>query len=186
MRTPPQFGKDKKGPPAMRQHVLEVMVKLYGWRTFVEIGVRKGNTGLHLLRTCPGLNWCGIDPYDRFLEEGKSSDEGWYDFRGDPMEKRYKYIKHHLKPFGDRATLIRKTSAEAVGFFDDKSVDCVFVDGDHRYEFVKEDIINWRPKVAPGGWLTGHDIDWPSTKRAVDECVDGYIVLPDVMWAVQC
>ena len=39
----------------------------------------------------------------------------------------------------------------------DKSVDMVFLDADHSYEGVKEDMHEWMPKVNPGGWLGGHD-----------------------------
>lgn len=38
-------------------------------------------------------------------------------------------------------------------------VDLVFIDGDHRYEAVKADIESWLPKVRPGGYLCGHDLD---------------------------
>ena len=77
------------------------------------------------------------------------------------------------------------TSAQAHGFVEDHSIDCVFIDGDHRYQFVKQDIELWRAKLKPGGWLTGHDRDWAPVKRAVDEAFPaGMLELPDMIWAV--
>lgn len=35
--------------------------------------------------------------------------------------------------------------------------DLVFIDADHSYEGVAEDVRAWWPVVRPGGWLSGHD-----------------------------
>ncbi|MES2199322.1 MAG: class I SAM-dependent methyltransferase [Chlamydiota bacterium] len=50
----------------------------------------------------------------------------------------------------------------------------MFIDGNHDYDFVKEDIKLWLPKVRAGGILAGHDYDpegkeFSGVKRAVDE-----------------
>ena len=52
--------------------------------------------------------------------------------------------------------------------FDDQSVDFVFVDADHRYEFVKADILNWLPKIKERGWIAGHDYN-QQVEQAVNE-----------------
>jgi hypothetical protein len=41
--------------------------------------------------------------------------------------------------------------------FEDNSLDFVYIDANHTYEGVKEDIKYWYPKVKPGGLLLGHD-----------------------------
>jgi SAM-dependent methyltransferase len=33
----------------------------------------------------------------------------------------------------------------------------IFVDGDHRYESVREDFLDWWPHLAPGGHMAFHD-----------------------------
>jgi predicted O-methyltransferase YrrM len=51
------------------------------------------------------------------------------------------------------------------------SVDFVFIDGDHRFEYVVEDIKLAERLVKPGGMIAGHDYthqDWPGVKKAVD------------------
>ena len=39
----------------------------------------------------------------------------------------------------------------------DGSLDFVYIDGRHEYEFVKADIAAWWPKVRLGGYIGGHD-----------------------------
>lgn len=52
---------------------------------------------------------------------------------------------------------VKKTSDEAVGMFDDLSVDFVYIDANHQYDAVKKDILNYLPKVKHGGIISGHD-----------------------------
>lgn len=61
-------------------------------------------------------------------------------------------------------------SVEAAKRFKDGTIDFVFIDSDHSYESVKEDLEAWWPKVKVGGALGGHDYH-PSfgVIRAVDE-----------------
>lgn len=47
--------------------------------------------------------------------------------------------------------------------------DAVFIDADHREEFVARDIAAWWPNVKEGGILCGHDYDEPGVKAAVNK-----------------
>lgn len=47
----------------------------------------------------------------------------------------------------------------------------VYVDGNHKYLAVKQDIANWAPKVQVGGYMVFDDYNSPQVKRAVDELV---------------
>lgn len=51
----------------------------------------------------------------------------------------------------------------------DNSVKVVIVDGAHEYEAVKEDIMNWWPKVKEDGYMIGDDIMLPAVKQAAEE-----------------
>ena len=42
-------------------------------------------------------------------------------------------------------------------YYEDASLDFVFLDGDHSYDGLKKDIIAWLPKVKKGGIICGHD-----------------------------
>ena len=42
-----------------------------------------------------------------------------------------------------------------------EALDWVYIDGNHTYEFVLEDLRSWYPKVRPGGLVVGDDYDRP-------------------------
>jgi predicted O-methyltransferase YrrM len=68
---------------------------------------------------------------------------------------------------------IRLPSVEASKLYADNSLDFVFIDANHSYEFVKDDINAWYPKVKKGGILAGHDYIklWSGVIQAVDEFI---------------
>jgi len=89
-----------------------------------------------------------------------------------------------------RVVKIKKRSLDAVRDFDDASVDVVYIDAIHKYEYVRDDIKAWLPKVRPGGFISGHDYErrFAGVKRAVDEAFgggSGVIYFPDSSWAVR-
>ncbi|APW60822.1 class I SAM-dependent methyltransferase [Paludisphaera borealis] len=57
----------------------------------------------------------------------------------------------------DLVVPIFTTSVRAANLFQAGSVDLCFIDADHSYESVMEDLRTWWPKVKPGGILAGHD-----------------------------
>eukprot|EP00971_Amphidinium_carterae_P067679 1340279-Amphidinium_carterae.1 len=59
--------------------------------------------------------------------------------------------------YGNRSRLMVTTSALAAGTVPDGSLDMVFLDADHTYKGVKQDIELWWRKVRHGGILAGHD-----------------------------
>jgi predicted O-methyltransferase YrrM len=66
--------------------------------------------------------------------------------------------------------------------------DMVFIDGDHDYEAVKRDISTWRPLIASGGILSGHDYRTganPGVVRAVDELVPGFKRVAESIWYIE-
>jgi hypothetical protein len=52
-----------------------------------------------------------------------------------------------------------KPSVAASRLFPDGSLDLVFIDGNHGYSHVKQDVLAWLPKVSASGVLCGHDCD---------------------------
>jgi hypothetical protein len=62
--------------------------------------------------------------------------------------------------------------------------DMVFIDGDHRYHEVKNDIVHALAIVKSGGIISGHDYShytWPGVKQAVDELL-GTVKHCDSIW----
>ncbi len=66
----------------------------------------------------------------------------------------------------EAANLLNNIHLESKRYFD-----IVFVDADHLYNSVKEDILTWIPHVKEGGMLAGHDYGGRhrGVKKAVDE-----------------
>ena len=96
---------------------------------------------------------------------------GWD--KGQPVSHFERFLKNLLDSgLCDIITPLRLTSARASLLFADQSVDFCFIDGDHSYNAVCEDLRCWFPKIRPGGLLAGHDYTGPDSfdvKRAVDE-----------------
>ena len=56
-----------------------------------------------------------------------------------------------------RVRLLEGLSPDAAGQFENATLDYVYIDGNHAYLAVREDLRAWNPKVRPGGLLAGHD-----------------------------
>jgi predicted O-methyltransferase YrrM len=76
----------------------------------------------------------------------------------DCVAKRYKNI---IK--------IKGFSVDVSKNFKNESFDCVYIDGDHHYEPVKQDILHWLPKIKNNGFISGHDYNLWEIKKAIDE-----------------
>ena len=53
----------------------------------------------------------------------------------------------------------------------DNSLDFVYIDANHSYACVMDDMTAWTPKVRSGGIVSGHDYDIADVKKAVDEYI---------------
>lgn len=132
-----------------------------------EIGCGKLDNARDLLLWCETLT--GIDP---FLYDSESQDKNnviqW--------EQDNRYVRACQLMLSKRGFIIlRLTSLQAAALFPDEFFDGVYIDANHKYEHVKQDITLWLPKVRKGGVLAGHDY-WslvdPEVKTAVDECLE--------------
>ena len=139
----------------------------------VEIGVQRGTFSTVLLSGWAGQHLTCIDPWRSFDPTSYHDTANVEQARQDA---NFEITRQRLAPFGDRASQLRKTSAEAAGDFAEGSLDFAYIDAQHHYEAVVEDIALWWPKVRLGGVLAGHDYldgivsgtDF-GVKRAVDE-----------------
>lgn len=79
--------------------------------------------------------------------------------------------KNRLAVFGDRFRLIRLDSQQAIGQIDGL-LDFVYIDAEHSYQGVWQDLCTWYSKIRVGGLISGHDyehIAFPGVKQAIDE-----------------
>ncbi len=89
--------------------------------------------------------------------------------------------ERQLKKFGNRSRILHMTSGEASRKFYFGSLDFAYIDADHVYESVKEDLELWYDKVKVGGIFAGHDyVDRDckyglfGVKKAVNEMAKKY------------
>jgi len=158
----------------MSQACLEWLYQQAGkMRTIVEIGTYRGRSAHALASGCRGPINC-VDPWpttrkgqvwsvDKWAGNAKYQEDG---------EEIYQDAKKNLAEF-DNLTLLRMTSLQASRQFQDASIDMVFIDGQHSYENVTQDISLWLPKAAK--LLCGHDYSpsWPGVQQAVQERFPG-------------
>ena len=82
--------------------------------------------------------------------------------------------------------LIRGYSSREAENFKDSSIDFAFIDANHGYQFVKDDILAWLPKISPNGLIGGHDysLNWLGVIKAVTEVfgTDSIDVLDESVW----
>jgi len=77
-------------------------------------------------------------------------------------------------------TLIRKTSDAAFEELADQQFDVVYIDGNHDYDYVKKDILNYQKLVKPNGFITGHDYN--NGHVGVEKAVDEYLGKPQMIF----
>lgn len=65
--------------------------------------------------------------------------------------------------------------------------DMVFIDGDHAYDAVCDDIFAYRQLLRPGGLLCGHDYHsgCSGVIAAVDQLLPDRIIGPESIWSVE-
>jgi len=117
-----------------------------------EIGVCRGETSRHILEATQIKMLYMVDQYVRNYDPNQ-----WlYSTKGNP-DKDYKKVKMFFEQnFPDRHTLLRNSSLEASGSLN-MELDFIFIDANHTYKYVKQDLELWVPKVKSGGLIMGHD-----------------------------
>lgn len=134
-----------------------------------EIGVMHGGFAEHVLKAWKGERYYMVDLWARQSAEV-------YREKTDDIDYEAKY--RDCVAIAGRfpiVKIIRKLSVEAAAEIPDGSLDWVFIDANHSYRAVLEDMDAWWPKLKSGGLLSGHDYNhdtkWPhfiEVKPAVD------------------
>jgi hypothetical protein len=136
-----------------------------GLRIGVEIGVAFGGHAESILMETSVEKLYGVDPYRHLV--------GYHDPMNLPQEEfdeLFKFTLARLARFGNRYEHIREISKNAATQIGD--VDFAYIDADHSYMGVWNDLRLWFPKVRPGGVIGGHDYDHPNfagVRGAIDE-----------------
>lgn len=113
-----------------------------------EIGVEEGLFTEVLCQANPQAKIYGIDAwhaYSRYREHVSQ----------DKLAKFYEAAQARL--LGYNCELMRRFSMEAVKDFTDGELDFVYIDANHDFQHVVNDLAEWSKKVRAGGIVAGHD-----------------------------
>ena len=133
----------------------------------VEFGSHCGRSTRALADASPEMTRViAVDPWSgEYLDKDDKQTSFLGGSRFDDFQKN---MRDHI--LSGKVLPVRKLSTDFK--LDNEKADFVFIDGDHRYEVVKQDIENGLSMLAPGGILSGHDYHheaWPGVAQAVDE-----------------
>jgi hypothetical protein len=131
----------------------------------VEVGVFYGDNARSILRTLDIEHLYLVDPY-------KTYTCGGFEVKMD--DKILKEAKRKLKPWKDKISWVHKYSDIAI--YEIPDADFIYLDANHDYEFIKEDLRRYYHKMKFGGIFGGHDlkVHHLGTVRAVVEFTNEY------------
>ena len=147
---------------------LAILFKELGFVTGAEIGTERGAYAKLLCKANPSLRLYCIDSwmtYDGYNEHiGQEIWDGFYDT-----------ARQRLAPYN--CELVRKFSMDAVKDFAPNSLDFVYIDANHEFRYMVDDLHEWSKRVRKGGVVAGHDFCRPRGRRDhtnVIEAVTGF------------
>jgi len=132
-----------------------------GYKVGAEIGVFQGEFTEKFCQA--GLTMHAIDPWTGYAGAGRTEKvQGKQDIN-------FEHAAARLSP-----------SMAALEDFKNDSLDFVYIDGDHRFRYIAEDISEWFRKVKKGGAIAGHDYFMTSPTSTnvicqVEPVVDAFI-----------
>jgi len=118
---------------------------------FAEIGVCHGVLSESILSNNMDCKLYCVDPYISYSEYEDSCNNEVGDKLHNEVKKRL-----HDK-FGDRVKFVRKYSVEGAKEVE-SDLDFVYIDGNHKYSYVMDDLRSWYPKVKESGIIIMDDV----------------------------
>ena len=168
--------------PDCNRDDLPEFFKEMGYKVGAEIGTSKGVFAEKFGKA--GLELYCVDPWLDYPDYSRG-DAKWQS----DLDTQYNRTKDLLAPYN--CHLVRKMSADALKDFEDESLDFVYIDGNHEFMYVLNDIHEWSKKVKKGWVISGHDYFYShphgfehiNVKEAVDVYTKFYNIDPwYVIW----
>lgn len=134
-----------------------------------EIGVHEGANAIWILKNLDIEKLYLIDPYGIYPSNNPNQTPTG------PSPEAKETAGKQFKPYKDKIERIYKYSWDAIDDILDKSLDFVYIDGDHRGKAVYKDMQYYK-KLRSGGLLCGHDWRFSSVKTTVDKFIGDMII----------
>ncbi len=156
-------------PRGYRDALAYRLIKHFGFDEEIvgaEVGVNRGALSEHVLMLCPKLKLFMVDRW----EPCTSSDSYYQSVNGSHcsakwVESAKKEATQRTNFASGRRLMLKGASVDMIEYILDETLDFVFIDAEHTYDAVLEDLNAWYPKVRSGGLIGGHDIDNPKSKK---------------------
>ncbi len=164
------------------RHHSKVLIDLIAKHSFVnmvEIGLGNGLTAKTILDAIvPSYPFVyyGIDPYAEY-------DEYTSDINSTPIRlvNNRNALQNGFRDIRKGRFVHFELKSSVASFkFKEETIDLVFIDGNHSYEYVKSDLEKYWPKVRTNGIMAIHDyyhLNFPGVKVAVD----AFVLLNDLV-----
>ena len=170
-----------------RWHVIEAELKQHirlgvEKPALLELGIRDAKVPRHILKKVPTTRYTGIDA---FADVESEVDRGRTREDANRQVMRNRELAYECSRGWPSQMNIIEGYTNQVHSHVKKMFDVVFIDADHSYEAVREDIVNYVDKLKYTGVLIGHDYRWPDVYRAVHKCFDSVESHADNVWLVR-
>lgn len=163
-------------PVEIRDVTRAELPKLYaklGFHRGAEIGVWRGEYSEQFCQANPALHLTCVDawtPYPDYRSYRRPSK--FIEAETDARQRLAKY----------GCSILRGFSLDVAKTIPNESLDFVYIDANHSFDAVMQDIIYWAPKVRVGGIVSGHDYTHYHRKWGfrVVEAVHAYTAAYDI------
>jgi len=141
-----------------------------GFKRGAEIGVAEGRYSEVLLKANPECELLLVDPWHAYSGNPQNKTKEKHEFAYDEAKRRTANYPN--------VTLDMRYSMDAVREVEHESLDFLYCDGNHLFDYCVSDLIWWSPKVRSGGIVSGDDYYALDQKRwiggGVVEAVQAY------------
>ena len=142
-----------------------------GFTRGAEIGVAKGEFSEIMCKGMPNLKeLICVDPWATYDDNPRGH-----------VEQNEAWQMAHERLAAYPVTFLRKFSMDAVRMFPEKSLDWVYIDAHHSFNYVICDIVEWSKRVRSGGTICGDDyfdMRWGGVVDAVNAYTHHHRISP--------
>lgn len=110
-----------------------------------------------------------VDTWENDAMGHEAQRDTWGEFRRNTQRFEHYIVPHR----GHSVTVAQETGGIAC--------DMLFIDGDHTYEGVGNDLTRWRGSLKPGGILAMHDFDSPGVRDAFEDIIGADVMAPPTL-----
>jgi hypothetical protein len=142
-----------------------------GYTRGAEIGVADGRNSLTLCQHIPGLQLLCVDPWQAYPGNPRGGPQPQHNGNFDLAQERLRdFSLEFWRLYSVDAARDYRACDGVTGQPSRPPLDFVYIDGNHSFDYVIEDLIEWSKNVRSGGIVSGHDFyefKWAGVVEAV-------------------